>query len=161
MKDSIGLSKITFMSISLTIKKPVLQISSNVFYATGYNNGGQHYGGNSDHHEIGYNFPSEGHAPPEAHFGEEPHHMEHHHVMEEDHHHSHHDDHPHVEHPPILNIPHPYVITSNEPMGPEDEHFSKEKNTQNIAHVPHVYPPIMIHEPYPQHGSEHHHEVNF
>ena len=68
-----------------------------------------------------------------------------HHMMMEDSHFSHYDDHPRVQHPPILNIPHPYVITSNEAMGPEDEHFSKEKNTQSIAHVPHVEPPVMIH----------------
>ena len=60
-------------------------------------------------------------------------------------------DHPSVEHPPILNVPHPYVITSNEAMGPEDEQFSKEKNTQSIAHVPHVEPPVMVHHvPYQQ-----------
>ena len=115
-------------------------------HTTGYNEGyNNHFGGGAmdSHHEIGYNFPSEGHAPMEAHnFAGPPAH----HMMMEDSHFTHHDDHPRVQHPPILNIPHPYVITSNEAMGPEDEHFSKEKNTQSIAHVPHVEPPVMIHQ---------------
>ncbi|XP_066926313.1 uncharacterized protein [Clytia hemisphaerica] len=85
--------------------------------------------------DCGYNFPSDGSLPPGppcCHHPEPPP--------------VHHCEHPPCDgRPPILNIPHPYVITSNEPMGPEDEHFSKENNSVPISHTPHVEAPFKIH----------------
>jgi len=120
-----------------------------------------YHGNEGYHHEIsymnhhvddGYRYPTDGHPPPDFHgdgFHGDSFYGNYHHVDN-----FHHDEHPHVEHPPILNIPHPYVITSNQPMGPEQDHFSKEDSQHPIIHTEAYHLP-MVHTVHPevQHGA--------